>query len=114
MTASEDGDSLDGDEVIAMIFLLMLAGHDTTSNLIGSSVVELIEHPEQAERLRTDPELLPIAVEELLRYTTPVPCGAARTLLEDVEIEGITMPEGCQGAWDDHLGQPRRDSVRAS
>ncbi len=92
--ASEDGDSLSPDEVIAMIFLLMLAGHDTTANLIGSSAVALIEHPEQAERLRTEPSLMPSAVEELLRYTTPVPCGAARTLLDHVEIDGRTMAKG--------------------
>jgi cytochrome P450 len=75
---------------------LMLAGHDTTANLIGSSVVALIENPDQAERLRADPALLPTAVEELLRYTTPVPCGAARTLLEDVDIDGTTMPKGAK------------------
>jgi len=94
LEASEDGDSLSSDEVIAMIFLLMLAGHDTTANLIGSSAVALIEHPDEAERLRAEPALMPTAVEELLRYTTPVPCGAARTLLEDVEVEGTTMPKG--------------------
>ncbi len=96
LSASDDGDSLDGDEVIAMIFLLMLAGHDTTSNLIGSATVALIENPEQTERLRSDPTLLATAVEELLRYTTPVPCGAARTLLDDVEIEGTTLPTGAK------------------
>ena len=94
LQASEDGDSLSDDEVMAMIFLLMLAGHDTTANLIGSSALALIEHPEQADRLRAEPELMPTAVEELLRYTTPVPCGAARTLLEDVDLEGVTMPKG--------------------
>ena len=94
LAASEDGDSLSPDEVIAMIFLLMLAGHDTTANLIGSSAVALIEHPEEAERLRGEPGLMPTAVEELLRYTTPVPCGAARTLLDDVEVDGTTMPRG--------------------
>ena len=94
LAASEDGDSLSPDEVIAMIFLLMLAGHDTTANLIGSSALALIEHPEQAERLRADPALTPTAVEELLRFTTPVPCGAARTLLDDVEVDGTTMPRG--------------------
>jgi cytochrome P450 PksS len=96
LSASDEGDSLDGDEVIAMIFLLMLAGHDTTSNLIGNSVVALIENPEQAERLGSDVAVLPTAVEELLRYTTPVPCGAARTLLDDVEIDGTTMPKGAK------------------
>lgn len=94
LASSEDGDSLSSDEVIAMIFLLMLAGHDTTANLIGSSAVALIEHPEEAERLRGQPGLMPTAVEELLRYTTPVPCGAARTLLDDVEVDGMTMPKG--------------------
>ena len=94
LAASEDGDSLSPDEVMAMIFLLMLAGHDTTANLIGSSALALIEHPEQAERLRADPALTPRAVEELLRFTTPVPCGASRTLLDDVEVDGTTMPKG--------------------
>ena len=94
LLASEDGDSLSPEEVMAMIFLLMLAGHDTTANLIGSSTVALIEHREQADRLRADPSLMSAAVEELLRYTTPVPCGAARTLLDDVEVEGTTMPTG--------------------
>jgi cytochrome P450 len=94
LAASEDGDSLSDDEVMAMIFLLMLAGHDTTANLIGSSALALIEHPDQAERLGADPSLLPAAVEELLRFTTPVPCGAARTLLDDVDLEGTTMPKG--------------------
>ncbi len=94
LAASEDGDSLSPDEVMAMIFLLMLAGHDTTANLIGSSAVALIEHPEQAERLRAEPALIPTAVEELLRFTAPVPCGAARTLLDDVEVGGTTMDKG--------------------
>jgi cytochrome P450 PksS len=94
LQASEDGDSLSDDEVMAMIFLLMLAGHDTTANLIGSSALALMEHPDQAERLRDEPELMPAAVEELLRFTTPVPCGAARTLLQDVELQGTTMPKG--------------------
>jgi cytochrome P450 PksS len=94
LEASEDGDSLSAEEVMGMIFLLMLAGHDTTANLIGSSAVALIEHPEQLERLRAEPALMPTAVEELLRFTTPVPCGAARTLLDDVELGDTTMPKG--------------------
>ncbi len=91
-----------------MIFLLMLAGHDTTANLIGSSAVALIEHPEQADRSANDPAFVPTAVEELLRFTTPVPCGAARTLLDDVEIDGTVHAQGEQGDGDDHLGQPGR------
>ena len=94
MAANEDGDSLNDDEVIAMIFLLMLAGHDTTANLIGSSAVALMEHPDQAARWRDEPDLSASAVEELLRFTTPVPCGTARTLLDSVTIGGTTMPKG--------------------
>ncbi len=94
LAANEDGDVLSDDEVIAMIFLLMLAGHDTTANLIGSSAVALMEHPDQAARWRDEPELSATAVEELLRFTTPVPCGTARTLLDEVSIEGVTMPRG--------------------
>lgn len=92
--AQEDGDALDDNEVIAMIFLLLLAGHDTTANLIGSSIVTLLDHPEQLARLRAEPELTESAVEELLRFTTPVPCGAARIATEDVEIGGTVVPKG--------------------
>jgi cytochrome P450 PksS len=94
LAASDDGDQLSPDEVVAMIFLLMLAGHDTTANLIGSSVLALIQHPEQAARLRDDPAITPSAVEELLRFTSPVPCGTPRTTLDDVEVAGTTIPKG--------------------
>ena len=92
--ASEEGDSLSDEEVMGMIFLLMLAGHDTAANLISSSALALMEHRDQAERWRADPGLTTSAVEELLRFTTPVPCGAARTLLADVEIDGTTLSQG--------------------
>jgi cytochrome P450 len=94
IAASEDGDKLSKDEIDAMIFLLMLAGHDTTANLIGSSALTLIEHPDQAERIRDDPDITPSAIEELLRFTTPVPCGAVRTTLEDIEVSGTIIPAG--------------------
>jgi cytochrome P450 PksS len=92
--AQQDGDKLDDDEVVAMVFLLLLAGHDTTANLIGSSVVALLDHPEQMARLREEPEIVEPAVEELLRFTTPVPCGAARIATEDVDIGGTVVPKG--------------------
>lgn len=94
--ANEDDDVLSDHEIIAMIFLLLLAGHDTTSNLIGNSVVTLLDNPEQMQRLRDDPSLIDTAVEELLRFTSPVPCGATRFLLEDVEMAGQTLPRGSQ------------------
>ncbi len=92
--AQEDGDRLDDDEVVAMIFLLLLAGHDTTANLIGNSIVTLLGHPDQLERLRAEPDLIEPAIEELLRFTTPVPCGAPRIATEDMEIGGTAIPKG--------------------
>lgn len=92
--AHEAEDALSDDEVVSMISLLLLAGHDTTSNLISSSVLALIDHPEQLERLRRDPSLIDTLVEEMLRFTTPVPCGVTRTALEDVEIAGVVIPRG--------------------
>lgn len=92
--AQDDGDALDDNEVVAMIFLLLLAGHDTTANLIGSGTLTLLEHPEQIERLRAEPDLIEPAVEELLRFTTPVPCGAPRIAIEDLEIGGTAVPKG--------------------
>ena len=70
--AHEAGDRLSEDELVAMIFLLLVAGHETTVNLIGNGVLALLEHTGQMERLRDDPGLIKPAVEELLRYDPPV------------------------------------------
>lgn len=94
VAANLDGDRLSDDEVIAMIFLLMLAGHDTTSNLISSSAVALLDNPEQAERLHDGDAIVGTAIEELLRYTTPVPCGVPRLALEDMRFSGVDVPAG--------------------
>lgn len=94
--ANHDGAELSDREVLAMIFLLLLAGHDTTTNLIGSSVLALLDEPEQLARLRADPSLIDTGIDELLRFTSPVPCGAPRTAVEDVEIAGTRIPKGSQ------------------
>nr|WP_090276961.1 cytochrome P450 [Mycolicibacterium komanii]CRL70658.1 cytochrome P450 [Mycolicibacterium komanii] len=95
--ANDGGDKLSHKEAVAMVFLLLLAGHDTTSSLIGSSVLALTQHPEQQELLRSQPELLEsTAIEELLRYTAPVAYGAARLAKEDMEIRGVHIPRGSQ------------------
>jgi cytochrome P450 len=94
--ANDEGDHLSDQEVLAMIFLLLLAGHDTTANLIGNGTLALLDHPDQLARLRQHPELIDLAVEELLRFTSPVTCGAARIALEDVDIAGSTIPKGSQ------------------
>jgi len=92
--AEEAGDELSEDEILAMAFLLLVAGHETTVNLISGGMLALLEHPEQAEALRDDPLLIKPAVEELLRYTSPVEVATERYAREDVEIEGTRVPHG--------------------
>jgi cytochrome P450 PksS len=92
--AEEAGDKLSEDELLAMVFLLLIAGHETTVNLIGSGVLALLEHPDQMEKLRREPVLIKVAVEELLRYTSPVFMSTERYAREDVTIHGVTIPRG--------------------
>lgn len=95
--AEVEGERLTHKETVAMVFLLLLAGHDTTASLIGSGVLALTQNPEQLALLRQQPELLEsTALEELLRYTAPVPCGAPRIALEDTVIAGVRIPRGSQ------------------
>jgi cytochrome P450 len=90
--ASDSGDSLDERELIAMLWLLLVAGHETTTNLIASGTLALLTNPAELERLRSDPSLLPGAVEELLRYVNPLNHATDRFTLEPVEIGGVTIP----------------------
>jgi cytochrome P450 len=90
--AHDSGDSLDERELIAMLFLLLVAGHETTTNLIASGTLALLTNPAELERLRSDPSLLPGAVEELLRYVNPLNHATDRFTLEPVEIGGVTIP----------------------
>jgi cytochrome P450 len=90
--ARDSGDSLDERELIAMLWLLLIAGHETTTNLIASGTLALLTNPAQLERLRSDPSLLPGAVEELLRYANPLNHATDRFTLEPVEIGGVTIP----------------------
>ena len=92
----ENGDQLSENELIGMIFLLIVAGHETTVNLIGNGTLALLEHPDQLQLLRNDPLLLPGAVEELLRYTSPVSLSDERFALEDIELHGKTIHRGDQ------------------
>ncbi len=92
--AEEAGDKLSEDELLAMIFLLLVAGHETTVNLIGTGTLALLEHPGQMDKLRNDPVLIKPAVEELLRYTSPVEMATERYAREDVTIAGVTIPRG--------------------
>ncbi len=92
--AREAGDRLSEDELLAMIFLLLVAGHETTLNLIGNGVLALLEHPAELDRLREDPDLIKPAVEELLRYDSPVQMASERYAREEVTIAGVTIAPG--------------------
>jgi pimeloyl-[acyl-carrier protein] synthase len=87
LTAEINGDRLTEEEVIANSIVTMVGGQETTTNLIGNGVLTLLRHPTEMQRLRDDPELIPSAVEELLRYESPSQ-HTARLAHKDVELGG--------------------------
>ncbi len=93
IAAEEQGQVLSEDEILATCILLLVAGNETTTNLIGGSVLALLQNPEQLDRLRRDPSLIQPAVEELLRYAGPVH-GTGRVAKEDLAIDGRPIREG--------------------
>ena len=88
--AEERGDRLTEREMLNMLRLLLVAGNETTTNLIGNGMLALLRHPEQLERLRQDPSMIPSAVEELLRFDSPVQTDFRRAL-EDCEVNGFPV-----------------------
>lgn len=93
LRAEHEGERLTRDEVVANCVLLLFAGHETTTNLIGNGLFHLLRHPEQAALVRHDPALLHGAVEELLRYDGPVP-ATMKIATEDVPWHGKTIRRG--------------------
>ncbi|MBI3965215.1 MAG: cytochrome P450 [Chloroflexi bacterium] len=93
VAAEERGEILTGDELLANVLLLIAAGQETTTNLIGNGVLTLLRHRDQWERLRREPELIGTAIEELLRYESPVQ-AATRLAAEDVEVGGTRIARG--------------------
>jgi cytochrome P450 len=91
--AQEESDALSDAELLATCNLLLLAGHETTTNLIGNGMLALLREPGQWQRLCDDPALVPSAVEELLRFDGPVQ-ATVRVALEDVELGGERIPPG--------------------
>ena len=91
--AGEDGERLSHDELLAFAILLLLAGHETTTNLIANGTLALAAHPEEAARLRADPALLPSAIEELLRYDSPVQ-GVVRFAAAAADVGGRRIEAG--------------------
>lgn len=96
VSASDDGDHLTEQELLSSIFQLIVAGHDTTTSLIGNSVVALLDHPDELSVLAAEPGLLPGAVEELLRYSAAVPHATFRVTTESMDLGGTTIPAGKQ------------------
>lgn len=94
IAAEAEGDRLNDDELLAMVFLLFLAGHETTTHLIGTSVLSLVEHPDQFDLLKADPALMPNAVEELHRWNSPVQGTKPRMAREDMEFHGVQLKRG--------------------
>ena len=95
LVATRDGeDRLSEDELTSMVFLLLIAGHETTVNLIGNGVHTLLAHPDQLAQLRAEPARLPAFLEEILRYQGPVQVATPRFTAEEVVLGGVTIPAG--------------------
>ncbi len=92
--ASDEGDTLSPDELLSMLFLLILAGFETTANLISNGALALLRAPAQQELLRRDPSLLPRAVEEFLRFDSPLNTATNRFTLEPVTVGDVEIPAG--------------------
>jgi cytochrome P450 len=92
----EEGDALSEDELLATVFLLVVAGHETTVNLIGNGMCTLLAHPDQLRMLIRDPRLIGSAVEELLRHSGPGETATFRYASTDIELSGVTIPQGDQ------------------
>src|SRR5204863_4789307 len=90
ISARDGEEQLSEEELMSTIFQLIVAGHDTTSSLLGNCVVAFLRHPEQLSRLRSDASAMPNAIEELLRYDAPVPHSTFRYALEPIDIGGVT------------------------
>lgn len=91
--AEEEADTLTAEEVMSMTVLLLIAGNETTTNLIGNATIVLRDYPEVREQLKADPTLIPDFIEETLRYNGPV-LGLFREATQEVELSGVTIPQG--------------------
>ena len=92
LAAREDAERLTREELLSSLFQLIVAGHDTTTSLIGNGVVALLDHPDQLRALQADMSKIPHAVEELVRFTAPVPHATFRVTSETVTVGGVDIP----------------------
>ena len=94
MLVREHGAEVTDHELVGIGGLLLLAGHETTSNMLGLGTIALLQHPEQLAAVRDDPAAIGPAIEELMRYLSVVQNAIARVTTTDVEIDGVVIPEG--------------------
>ncbi|MBT2763553.1 cytochrome P450 [Paenibacillus sp. ISL-20] len=94
VVAENQGDRLSEQELYGVVTLMIIAGHETTVNLIGNGVLALLEHPEQRKLLQEQPELIHGAIEEMLRYNGPVEFSTSRWAAEDMDFHGVHMKKG--------------------
>jgi cytochrome P450 len=90
--AEHEGSKLDHEEMLAMLVLLLVAGNETTTTLIGNAVLTLLDHPGELKRLRDDPSLMASAIDEVLRFESPIQFDPRRAN-RDSEIAGTKIPE---------------------
>ncbi len=93
IAAEEEGDKLSEGELLSTCTLLLIAGHETTVNLIGNGILQLLRHPDELAKFRANPDLAPTVVEEVLRYDPPVQFDG-RICIEQAEVAGVTIEPG--------------------
>ena len=109
IAARDQGDKLSNDEIFSVCMLLFGTGEETTVNLIGNGMLALLRHPDQMEKLKREPTIIQSAVEELLRYDSPIQ-GISRVAIENVEIDGKKISAGEQVIV--YLGSANRDPAQ--
>ncbi len=109
VAAEEQGDRFSEEELFSMFVLLQLGGHETTTNLIGNGLLALLQNPREMQKLRDNPSLIESAIEELLRYHSPIQ-STGRAALEDLEIGGKQISKGQPVAT--YLGAANRDPAQ--
>jgi cytochrome P450 len=93
---NQDGDTLSDDEIVAMVFLLVIADSESTYSLIANGLAALLTHPDQLDLLKTDRDLIGCAVEEILRFTGTIGSTEVFYPHEDIELHGVVIPRGAR------------------
>ncbi|WP_053846944.1 cytochrome P450 [Streptomyces sp. NRRL B-24085] len=111
LIAARDGaQSLSEEELVSVALLLLVAGHETTTNFLGNAALALLQHPAELDRLRENPDDIPAALDELLRFDSPVSTATFRFTTEPVTLGGVDIPAGAPLLV--ALGAANRDPVR--